>query len=92
MLKTENKLHQGPEFLREILGDYKLNAQGLVVSTYGAPAQGWHVDSSHLFDMAHLPLFLPCHFVTVFCPLYDMQKVHRQMFEDVGTVWNSLMF
>lgn len=62
----------GHGFLDTILGrGYKRNAQGLVISKFGAPAQRWHVDSSHLFPT--LP-GLPCHFVTVFCPLYQAHK------------------
>ena len=64
----------GHGFLDTILGPgYKRNAQGLVVSKCGAPAQRWHVDSSHLFATPTLPN-LPCHFVTVFCPLYQAHK------------------
>lgn len=54
--------------LDKVLGPgYKLNGQGIVVSSEGAPQQRWHVDSSHLFvgDAQ-----LPCHFVTCFMPLF----------------------
>ena len=34
-------------------------------------AEAWHVDSSHLFVGIK---DLPCHFVTVFCPLYGMEE------------------
>ena len=64
--------------------DYVLNGKGVVISCPGATAQNWHVDSSHLFTQSQLgplissssstptptPLRLPCHFVTVFVPLY----------------------
>ena len=51
--------------LIELFGpNYRLNAQGCVVSQPGTTAQGWHVDSSHLFATAELP----CHFVTCFVP------------------------
>ncbi len=64
--------------------DYVLNGKGVVISCPGATAQNWHVDSSHLFTQAQLgplassststktltPLRRPCHFVTVFVPLY----------------------
>lgn len=61
----------GP-LLQKVLGvDYKWNAQGMVTSLPGAKAQGWHVDSSHLFvGPAELLGKLPCHFVTVFIPLF----------------------
>ena len=63
-------------------GHYKLNAQGAVVSHPGTLPQRWHVDSSPLFPAQPsdsstelLPYtcdFLPpCHFVTVFVPLYS---------------------
>jgi hypothetical protein len=59
----------GP-LLREVLGpSYKKNSQGMVTSQLGAHAQGWHVDSSHLFvgpPGQYGPL--PCHFVTAFVP------------------------
>lgn len=66
-------------FLLKIFGpDYQLNAFGAVVSHPNTTAQGWHVDSSHLFvaqDAKQQEQYgaLPCHFVTVFCPLYDFQ-------------------
>ena len=70
----------GHGFLDTILGPgYKRNAQGLVVSKCGAPAQRWHVDSSHLFATPTLPN-LPCHFVTVFCPLYQAHKAQTFVF------------
>jgi hypothetical protein len=66
--------------------EYVLNGKGVVISCPGATAQNWHVDSSHLFTQAQLgplvssssssstttlsPLRMPCHFVTVFVPLY----------------------
>lgn len=68
--------------LRKLFGaGYILNSQGLVISLPGAMPQSWHVDSSHLFTHEQLrdahgglegqrgPV-LPCHFVTVFVPLY----------------------
>ena len=77
-------LHAGHGFLDSILGrGYKRNAQGLVISKCGAPAQRWHVDSSHLFPT--MP-GLPCHFVTVFCPLYQAHKA-RQTFGGKLEVW-----
>ena len=77
----------GHGFLDTILGrGYKRNAQGLVISKCGAPAQRWHVDSSHLF--ATLP-GLPCHFVTVFCPLYQAHKAPHLFFfgGEIFEVW-----
>ena len=76
----------GHGFLDTILGPgYKRNAQGLVISKCGAPAQRWHVDSSHLF--ATLP-GLPCHFVTVFCPLYQAHKAPHLFFgAEIFEVW-----
>ena len=61
----------GP-LLREVLGpSYKKNSQGMVTSQLGAHAQGWHVDSSHLFVGPPGQYgSLPCHFVTVFVPLF----------------------
>ena len=58
--------------LIELFGpNYRLNAQGCVVSQPGTTAQGWHVNSSHLFATAELP----CHFVTCFVPLYSSSHV-----------------
>lgn len=65
--------------------EYRLNALGTVVSHPGTSAQRWHVDSSHLFrhsvpgidltladiSVQHSMELLPCHFVTVFFPLYE---------------------
>jgi len=70
----------GPLF-QELFGPhYRVNGQGVVVSQPGAEAQGWHVDSSWLFE-AHPSqdqnptkaerYRQPCHFVTCFMPLYQ---------------------
>ena len=63
--------------LRQLFGpDYILNGKGCVISFPGTSAQDWHVDSSHLFTQQQLRAVsqgthhLPCHFVTVFVPLY----------------------
>jgi len=59
--------------LRDLFGDYILNAKGLVISYPGTTAQDWHVDSSHLFVQkpGQPKLTIPCHLVTVFVPLYE---------------------
>ncbi|CAK9018343.1 Uncharacterized protein SCF082_LOCUS14043 [Durusdinium trenchii] len=71
-LRRDVEAALGVEFFEAVLGKgYRANAQGLVISKCGAPAQAWHVDSSHLFVGIK---DLPCHFVTVFCPLYGMEE------------------
>eukprot|EP01031_Cornospumella_fuschlensis_P025442 gene25442-30721_t len=66
--------------LQAIFGDlFILNAFGAVISKPGTEAQRWHVDSSHLFHAktAHEEQVysqIPCHFVTVFCPLFHFSE------------------
>jgi hypothetical protein len=64
--------------LASILTDqYIVNAFGAVVSYPNTEAQRWHVDVSHLFqtDGSDSSLnALPCHFVTVFCPLFEYSE------------------
>ncbi len=66
--------------LPSILTDqYIVNAFGAVVSYPNTEAQRWHVDVSHLYqipnnDTSSTLNNLPCHFVTVFCPLYEFSE------------------
>lgn len=79
-MKDEVNLHLA-NVLPHILGkDYKINAFGLVISLPGTSGQNWHVDSSHLFNPSDFDAAIrdeklkdvsPCHFVTVFAPLYN---------------------
>lgn len=80
VLQLYNYVHNRIEpFLLKIFGsNYQLNAFGAVISHPNTTAQDWHVDSSHLFvaennQQQELYGELPCHFVTVFCPLYDYE-------------------
>ena len=60
--------------LKIILGEqYVDNAVGMVMSKPGTEPQGWHVDVSHMFAPFEFDptICLPCHFVTVLCPLYE---------------------
>ena len=60
-------------YLNEILTDqYIINGFGAVISKPGTEPQRWHVDSSHLFYPS--AGILPCHFVTVFCPLFEYSE------------------
>jgi ectoine hydroxylase-related dioxygenase (phytanoyl-CoA dioxygenase family) len=84
--ETENAISNIFEYiekrLRTVLSDvltdqYVVNAFGAVVSHPNTTAQRWHVDSSHLFQVNSLDAKeanLPCHFVTVFCPLYEFSE------------------
>lgn len=63
--------------LANILGEnFVINSFGAVISHPGTSAQDWHVDSCHLFSKSEgsLPV-LPCHFVSVFLPLYSFDEV-----------------
>jgi hypothetical protein len=60
-------------YLTEILTDqFVANGFGAVISEPGVNAQQWHVDSSHLFEDVNATL--PCHFVTVFAPLFEYSE------------------
>jgi hypothetical protein len=61
--------------LAQILGDnFVTNSFGAVVSHPDTEAQDWHVDSCHLYPQSEQPLpVLPCHFVSVFFPLYQFK-------------------
>lgn len=58
----------GPLFGALFGPNYRQNGQGVVVSRPGTEAQGWHMDSSWLFQNNPSQ---PCHFVTCFVPLFD---------------------
>jgi hypothetical protein len=67
--------------LSSILTDqYIVNAFGAVISLPNTNAQRWHVDVNHLYQITsnHLHTtdlaYLPCHFVTVFCPLFEYSE------------------
>ena len=69
-LEVENTIKP---YLTAILSDqYIVNGFGAVISKPGTEPQRWHVDSSHLFYPATDTL--PCHFVTVFCPLFEYSE------------------
>jgi hypothetical protein len=64
--------------LSAILGhQFIANAFGAVTSRPDTAPQNWHVDSSHLYNAADWPNgqpVLPCHFTTVFFPLYAFSE------------------
>jgi hypothetical protein len=67
-------------YLEEIFPQgFIFNQFGAVISSPGTTAQGWHVDSSHLFvadtpEKEEIYKHIPGYFVTVFCPLFDFSQ------------------
>ena len=51
--------------------DVRIINVSVVVSTPGAPAQGWHADGGHVDLQQHLP----CHCLNVFLPLIPVRRV-----------------